>query len=663
MGYFASKSQIYEDTIALLLRLCLISFFLVQPFSLMSQELHTRSNKALKAYNDGKTAYDYINYKDAERFLKEAVKIDPGFLEAHLMLAELSRDMLNYGQSADAYRQVMAIDSSFYIPAWFGYGVVEFELGNYLQAKNNLTTYINLADKKSRNIAKARKYLQDCDFALEAILNPVAFNPVNLGDAINTGNDEYWPAITADDKMLLFTRQNVARNRGRMGQEYQEDFYYSYLVDGQWTEARNAGAPLNTSYNEGAQTLEAAGNYMYFTACNRSDGKGGCDIYYSARTGSGWKKGLNLGAPVNTKYWESQPSLSSDGSRLFFVSNRPGGNGGMDIWMSKLIKDGRWSEPVNLGDVINTQGDEMSPFIHFDGKTLYFSSNGRPCMGGFDIYMSRFQDDSTWSEPENLGYPINTQTDEIGLVINSSGNVAYFSSKINTQKGRDLFYFELPESLRPDPVSYLKGRVMDRITGRQLNATYELINLNYKKKMVQASTDSKGNFLVCLPAGHNYGINVSSEGYLFYSENFMLEGEHSSLEPFEKTILLSPIKEGQSMSLHNVFFAFDSWELREESLIELDKLYNLMENNPGLVIEIGGHTDSTGSEDHNIVLSEKRAIVVRDYLIQRGLSQERLKYRGYGEQVPLFDNSSEEGKRKNRRTDIRILKNHKDQNN
>lgn len=656
MVNIASKSQIHGYTLIKLLKVIFLFLIIIQPFYLMSQELHTRSNKALKSYNDGKTAYDFIDYREAERHLLDAVEKDPGFIEAHLLLAELSKDMLKYNQAANAYRQAMSIDSTFYIPAWFGYGEVEFLVGNYSEAKSNFLLYLDLTGERSSNAAKAKKYIMDCDFALEAIKRPVDFNPVNLGESINTGDDEYWPAITADDKMLMFTRQNTVRRRNLLGKEYQEDFYYSYRVDGEWTVAVNAGPPLNTSYNEGAQTLEAAGNYMYFTACNREDGKGGCDIYYSARTVSGWKRGINIGGPVNTGNWESQPSLSSDGSRLFFVSNRPGGIGGMDIWVSEMIKDGRWSEPVNLGDIVNTPGDEMSPFIHFDGKTLYFSSNGRPCMGGFDIFMTRFNsEDSKWSEPENLGFPINTQTDEIGLVINSSGEVAYFSSKINNLQDRDLYYFEMPEFLRPDPVSYLKGRVIDKLTGEKLRSTYELINLSTGKRVIQSFTDSEGDFLVCLPTGHNYGINVSSKDYLFYSENFMLEGEHSSVEPFEKIIALSPIQVGQQMSLHNVFFAFDSWELRDESLPELEKLFNLLESNRGMVVEIGGHTDSTGSDEHNLVLSEKRALVVRDYLINRGISPERLHYRGYGEKVPLYDNVSEEGKRKNRRTDIRIL--------
>ncbi|MBS0010886.1 MAG: PD40 domain-containing protein [Bacteroidales bacterium] len=656
MVNITSESQIYGYSINNLLRtVILLLFVFMQPLNLLSQELHTSSNRALRAYNDGKRAYDYVNYKEAEIYFRDAVNTDPGFIEAHLMLAELSKEMLNYSQSNEAYRNVMLLDSGFYIPAWYAYGEVQFLLGNYSEARTKFLLYLELSDDQPVNYRKARKYIMDCEFALEAVKNPVDFNPLNLGAAINTEDDEYWPAITADDNMLLFTRQSRIRGRGLLGRELQEDFYYSYRRDGEWTVARNAGPPLNTPLNEGAQALEAGGNYMYFTACNREDGLGGCDIYYSARTNSGWKKGINIGRPVNSRYWESQPSLSSDGSRLFFVSNRPGGYGGMDIWLSTIGKDGRWTEPANAGDLINTPGDEMSPFIHFDGRTLYFSSNGRPCMGGFDIFMSRLQSDSTWSEPENLGYPINTQADEIGLVINSSGEVAYFSSRVNAVKGRDLYYFEMPESLRPDPVSYLKGQVVDMVTGRKLRATYKLINLSTQDRVVQSFTDSDGNFLVCLPTGHNYGINVSSEGYLFYSENFMLEGEYSSIEPFEKTILLSPIRVGQKMSLYNVFFAFDSWELRDESIPELENLFTLLKNKAGLVVEIGGHTDSTGTDEHNLILSEKRAMAVRDYLVRRGLSHERLKYKGYGEKVPLFDNATEEGKRKNRRTEIRIL--------
>jgi len=438
------------------------------------------------------------------------------------------------------------------------------------------------------------------------------------------------------------------------GIRYQEDFYYSEVSDTSWLPAKNIGSPLNTPYNEGALSLAAGGQYMYFTACNRIDGKGGCDIYYSALTSRGWISGMNIGNPINTKYWESQPSLSSDGQKLFFVSNRPGGYGGMDIWVSKRSSSGTWLEPVNLGGVINSKGNEMSPFIHFDGKTLYFSSDGRPSMGGLDLYLSRMLDDTTWSEPVNLGYPINTQADEMGLIINGSGQRAFYSSEINPERGRDLYYFNLPEKLRPDPVSYIKGTVYDKLSGRKLKAGFELTDLNMGKTVLKSSTNDKGEFLICLTSGQNYGLTVDKEQYLFFSESFFLEGDHTAAEPFIVRVGLSPIRVGEMMTLYNVFFETDSWELRSESLIELNKLYGLLQKNELIIIEIGGHTDSSGSDDHNQVLSQRRAESVRNFLLSKGIIPERINYRGFGDTMPISDNETDEGMRRNRRTEIKI---------
>jgi outer membrane protein OmpA-like peptidoglycan-associated protein len=297
----------------------------------------------------------------------------------------------------------------------------------------------------------------------------------------------------------------------------------------------------------------------------------------------------------------------------------------------------------------------MSPFIHFDGKTLYFASDGRPGMGGYDIYMSRMQDDSTWSEPKNLGYPINTYNDEMGLVIDAGGKTAFFSSKRENDNGKDIFYFTLDESIQPDPVSYLKGKVSDKETGKLLKADYELINLSTNKVTVRNTTEEDGNFLVCLPSGYNYGINVSKAGYLFYSENFMLEGKHTVMAPLVKKISLSKAKVGEKMLLANVFYEVDSWELKKESMQELNNLADLLFSNKDIVVEIGGYTDSTGTDEYNLTLSEKRALSVVSYLITKGISSDRLKYKGYGNTSPVGDNITSEGRKLNRRTEAKIV--------
>ena len=621
----------------------------------LSQGLHTSSNKALKIYKEGVSAYDYLDYYKAENDFKAALSIDKKFYEAHMMLGDLLAKESKYKEASENYEAAIKIDSLFFKPVFFNLANAEMMSGNYSNALIHFNVYQAQEGMSAKNKIIAAKSIKSCEFAVNAMKNPVPFNPVSVGSGINTNDDEYWPSITADGQTLMFTRQpNISNNPDFKG-VVQEDFYISYFVNNVWQKAFNAGAPLNTIQNEGAQTLSSDGSYMYFTACNRPDGLGNCDLYFSAFNNGKWSEPYNLGAPVNTNHWESTPSISADGKTLFFSSSRPGGYGGKDIWLTRLNDKNKWTEPVNLGSVINTEGDEMSPFIHFDGKTLYFASDGRVGMGGFDLFVSRMKDDSTWTEPQNLGYPINTFNDEMGLIIESGGQKAYYSSVRDKSRGKDIFSFNLYEAVRPNPVSYIKGKVYDKMTGRLLKAEYELINLSTGKIIIKNVTDDTGNFLVCLPSGYNYGINVSKPGYLFYSENFMLEGIHTASKPYIKKIVLNPAIVGEKMQLSNVFYEIDSWQLKKESITELDNLVSLLSENSNLVMEIGGYTDSTGSEQYNMALSEKRALSVVNYLIKRGISSDRLKYKGYGNTSPLGDNVTSEGRKLNRRTEAKIV--------
>ncbi len=623
----------------------------------LSQGFHTTSNKALKVYNDGVTSYDYLDFNKAEVYFKQALSYDKKFYEAYIMLGELYARQNNFQGAVENYAAAIAIDSSHYRPAYFHLANAEMMVGKYQDALAHYKAYLRSKETLEKNRSAALKNILNCEFAIEAMKKPVAFNPESVGNGVNTSDDEYWPSITADGQTLMFTRQEqVGRSRYSLPiKAFQEDFYLSFFSGNAWESARNAGEPLNTQQNEGAQTLSSSGNYMYFTACDRPGGLGSCDIYFSALRNGRWTIPFNLGAPVNTSAWESTPSISADGRMLFFSSNRPGGFGGKDLWYSVLDEKGNCSVPVNLGESINTPGDEMSPFIHFDGKTLYFASDGRPGMGGFDNYMSRMKSDTTWSDPQNLGYPINDASDDMGLVIEANGQKAYFSSKRDNNNGKDIFFFNLDESVRPDAVSYLKGTVADRETGRTLVAEYELMNLSTNNVTMRSNTDEKGNFLVCLPSGYNYGINISRPGYLFYSDNFMLEGEHSVMEPLIKRIFLNPIKVGERMLLSNVFYEIDSWELKKESVAELDNLVELLNLNRDFVVEIGGYTDSTGTDLHNLVLSEKRALSVVNYLVANKISSGRLRYKGYGNTSPVGDNVTSEGRRRNRRTEVKIV--------
>jgi len=621
----------------------------------LGQSLHTSSNKALRLYNEALTYYDYSNLDKAEEVFLQAVALDPKFYEAYMMLGEISTKRRNFTEAVKHYRSALNIDSTSYRPVFLNLANAEFMSGDYVSALVHYKTYLKQPGISEKNRPVALRNIRNCEFAIEAVKKPVLFNPESVGPGINTEDDEYWPSITADGQTLMFTRQVYTSYARPMTGGSQEDFYVSYNDGDKWGKAFNAGEPLNTRSNEGAQTLSSNGSYMYFTACERSGGLGSCDIYFSVLTDGKWSVPHNLGWPVNTPSWESTPSISADGNLLIFTSNRQGGFGGKDLWYSLITKKGTWSVPVNLGNAINTDADEMSPFIHFDGKTLYFASNGLPGLGGFDIYMTRMAEDSTWSEPKNLGYPINTPSDETGLIIDAGGQKAYFSSKRDNKNGKDIFCFSLDESVRPDPVSYLKGKVADKETGKFLKADYELINLSTNKVTIRSTTDDNGNFLVCLPSGYNYGINVTKSGYLFYSENFMFEGVHTVMQPLIKRINLSTAKVGEKMLLSNVFYGIDSWELKPESVEELNNLADLISYNKDIIVEIGGHTDSTGTDQHNLVLSEKRALSVVNYLINKGIASERLTYKGYGNTTPMSDNVTYEGRRLNRRTEVKVV--------
>jgi len=609
----------------------------------------------MRLYNDGLESYEYLDFKKAEINFKEAILQDRNFFESYIMLGDLTAKQKRFSESVKYYRNAVKIDSLFFKPVFFTLAEAEFKSGDYVNALVHYNVYLAQTGMSAKNRLVASKSVIDCEFAINALKNPVPFNPVSVGSGINTKDDEYWPSITADGSKLIFTRQENPGDNPPNSVYLQEDFYISLYSDNLWTKSFNAGAPLNTPQNEGAQSLSSDGNYMFFTSCERRGGMGSCDIYFSLIADGKWSEPANLRSPINTAGWESQPSVSADGRTLFFVSSRPGGYGGKDIWFSRLNSGNTWTTPINIGEIINTAGDEMSPFIHFDGRTLYFASDGRPGMGGFDIYLTRMNDDSTWTEPQNIGYPINTYNDEMGLIIESNGIKAYFSSTRNKSLGKDIFCFDLYESARPNPVSYLKGKVYDKETGKLLKADYELINLSDNKVSFKNSTDGTGSFLVCLPSGYNYGINISKKGYLFYSENFMFEGEHTVAKPFVKRIILSPLKVGEMMQLANVFYEVDSWKLKRESLSELDNLVALLSENKDIVLEIGGFTDSTGTDEYNLVLSEKRALSVVEYLISNGIPPASLKYKGYGNSNPLGDNVTSEGRKLNRRTEARIV--------
>jgi outer membrane protein OmpA-like peptidoglycan-associated protein len=636
----------------------ILFLLLLLPACTLGQDLSTKSKKAKKAFELAERAFRLYNYQQAEIQFKEAIKSDSGFFEAWVMLGDLYRETEQDSSALYAYQKAVSIDADRYPRLYYSSGMIQYGNGQYAGAELNFERYLRAGAARPETAEKIGRYLENCTFAREALKNPVPFEPVNLGATINTELNEYFPCLTADNQTLLFTRllDDEASFTGR-----QEDFFLSTYGENGWALARSVGLPINTVYNEGAPALSADGNRIVFTACESVNGYGGlragfgrCDLFSSSWDGYVWSEPENIGRPVNSGAWESQPSLAADGRSIYFVSNR---SDNYDIWWTQMDGNGRWKEPQRLDSVINTEGYEGSVFIHPDNQTLYFSSDGHPGMGGMDIYFSRRGPDGQWGPPVNLGYPINTHKDENSILISADGSLAMFASDRETGfGGLDLYAFELYEEARPQFVTYLKGRVFDGETKKRLQARFELTDLETGEVAVRSfSSAGTGEFLVCLPTDRDYALTVEKEGYLFHSENFNLSGVSTTTDPFVKDLPLSRIEIGKSVVLKNIFFETDKYNLQDKSRIELDKVNKLLKNNPGIRIEISGHTDNVGTSGYNLELSRNRAKAVYDYLIESGIAANQLQFKGYGESSPIATNESEQGRAENRRTEMKVV--------
>jgi outer membrane protein OmpA-like peptidoglycan-associated protein/tetratricopeptide (TPR) repeat protein len=648
------------------MKISLLSFILLFSLALFAQspiKYVSPSKKATKLYESGKLYYESSNDDLAIADLEKALKEDSKYIDVYLLLGYIYSDKGRNADAINAFNQVMELDPINYQVINFTLGRLNFFLGKYEDAKKAYEYYLKYPRANPENAIIAKRDIASCDFALKAIKNPVPFNPKNLGEGVNTDLDEYFPCVTADDQTILFTRllKDPQAYGGR-----QEDFYISKKENGIWQKALNLGAPINTKNNEGAPTISPDGQQIIFVACQGIEGYGvgrkgygSCDLFWSRKKGNNWSAPVNLMDPVNSRNWETQPSISADGKTLYFVRGIVTREGikEQDIYTSVKSDDGTWGLPVKLSNKINTPGREESVFIHPDGNTLYFSSDGHIGMGGLDIYVSKKDEKGEWGIPVNLGYPINTHNDENSLLVSADGKLAYFASdREGGFGGLDLYSFDLPEQVRPDLVSYMKGKVYDAENKNPLEANFQLIDLATGKIIVEAlSNPGNGEFLVCLPANKNYALNVSKNGYLFYSENFSLKEGGSNMQPVKKDVPLSPIKEGEKVVLKNVFFETAKFDLKEESKIELDKLVAFLQKNPTLKIEISGHTDNQGDKKSNLTLSENRSKSVSAYLISKGVASERLFSKGYGDTMPVADNATPEGRSLNRRTEFKIL--------
>lgn len=544
----------------------------------------------------------------------------------------------------------------------------------------------DLQKKYHENKKRAALYIHYCENAKKAMANPIPAKIKHLDSRINSQYPDFGPVVTADESELYFT----SRRKGNLGGLAADGFPYEDIYvakkdsNNEWLPAENIGPPVNTQYHDATVSISPDGKTLFLYKY-----KNGGDLYYSQYKDGKWTIPQPMPKGINSSYWEPSITISADGKTIYFVSNRPEKGSvarDRDIFVAYRLPDGKWSKPIRLGPPINTPYEEDAPFLHPDGKTLYFSSDRPESIGGFDIYYSVLQDNGQWSEPVNLGYPVNTPGDDIYFTITADGLHGYYASeradgfgekdiylidftpeekepiaevKVDTLVKQQVVEKAQPVAIPKPKVTLLKGNVFDEKTKQPLKAEILIIDLISRDTFTVTESDPKtGRYLVTLVPGKNYAIFASAPYHLMFSKNLNIPATQEEYQEIIQHIPLPPLEVGKTFALRNIFFDFDKATLRPESIVELEKACKFLKENPNIKIEIGGHTDIRGSDEYNMDLSLRRAKAVYDYLVKNcDIDPSRLTYKGYGETQLLTRETTEEAHQLNRRVEFKIIAN------
>ncbi len=613
-----------------------------------------QARKTKKLFREALEAYHHQQDAQAEQYLQKCLRLDSTFVDALWLKAEMESNQGNFEQAIHDYARLIRHTEKVKPSVYFAMGRLQFQEANYEAAAESLKTYLALTVKSPSPFRKkAQLLLQSARFACQSTLHPAPTTLLRPGSNINSPAEEYINFVAEDNSRIIFTRKYLPDSGKPDKTVFKEQIFESVrLKDGGFQAAKPMIFPWAMGKNMGGVSLTADQKSMYFAACYWPGTYGSCDLYQSKLIRNQWQRPHHLKTAINSHAWDSQVCISPDGHYLLFASKRPGGKGGSDIWMSVRDSSGKWLPAVNLGDSINTAGDEMAPFLHADNQSLYFSSNGRPGMGGFDLYLSRKDSTGKWSSPVNPGYPVNTKADELNLFVGLQGRQAWISS--NRNGNMDLYHFKLFAKIRPQKTYFIKGKVEDSQTGKPLKAKVILTNYSTSRPIgFTWSSATDGHFLMVLHPEKELAFHILKKNYLFYSKHFAFE-DTSSQHVISAVFHLHRIQKNSVMQLENILFDFDRSTLRPEAFSELNLLTQMLQTNPKIKILIAGYTDATGSSAHNLELSVQRAKAVYDYLIMKGIDSNRLEYKGFGAAHPQNNNASPALRAQNRRTEIVI---------
>ncbi len=644
------------------------------------------NKKSKRFYTKAMKELNLKHYTKGSALLQEAVEESPEYLKAYWTLANVNKRKSNPYRKPDisiqAYESIIDICPSY--EGYYSYyylGSLYYDKKEWKKAYKNLEIFLNCDNDKIRerhfdDAADLSKYAKFYD---KIYSNPVPFNPFIVND-ISSKNDEYLPSLSPDNEYFYFTRRYINDNNSTVNtlthSKGEEKFCIAKRLSvNQFSKGKAMDLPFNEQPNEGGATLTIDNKELYYTRCKiKKDRKLDCNICYSKFKDGYWSDIKTLNANINTAdYWESMPSISSDGKTIYFVSNRPGGYGGYDIYKSTKDKDGKWTKAVNMGPSINTAGNEKSPFIHTDNKTFYFSSSdrkdnktgewfsGHTNLGGYDIFYTRLDSNNSWIEPKNIGYPINSKGNDLGFFVSTDGKYGFFASnKItkngNKQKDWNIYSFNLYQKARPQKVLFIKGNLRDNKTNKGVrDAKIYIKNMNTKEAVEIPIDSNTGDYVFTTVMISDFVMTVKKQNYAYVSR--YISKDNSIFDtPISMNMELKKIEIGETYNLDDVYFATNSTKLTANSKKVIEGFYEFLHENPNIIVEIQGHTDNIGKDSYNLTLSKGRAKSVYDLLIKMGTNEKQISYKGYGESKPISENKTEIGRALNRRTVFLIIK-------